>query len=222
VSGLDIEEILLSGARFKLGPLNLPRLNALDISDTKDRCILILNSLKDSPIARLDLSRTSIVNLWSIQNFSETLRQLVLSFTPVRNVSLLSKCRLLETLNLSHTKVQDRWGMHKVVKHLLSLKKIYLEGTPLQSFASSFLDTSDRARRSRQEVNAQAGGGHAGNGGNPAEQQGDQENEVQVEEENNEDDDDAGQEHENNPEEEEVDLIAVADNAFIDIGINLY
>ena len=63
LSGLDIEELLLMGARFKLGPLNLPKLSALDISHTKTRCILILNSLRDSPIVSLDLSHTSIVNL---------------------------------------------------------------------------------------------------------------------------------------------------------------
>jgi len=115
ISGLDIEELLLSGARFKLGPLSLPRLNALDISNTKDRCLLILNTLKNSPIAHLDLSHTSIVNLWRLTNFSKTLRRLDLSHTPVENIKHLSNCSVLESVDVSYTNVHDKDEMLEVV-----------------------------------------------------------------------------------------------------------
>jgi len=155
ISGLDIEEILLSGAKFQLGPLDLPRLTALDISNTKDRCLLILNRLKYSPIVHLDLSYTTIVNLWPVRNFSRTLRQLDLSNTPVENITHLRKCRSLETLSLSYTKVRS--GIWWVSEHLQSLQKISLEGTPLEDMVGAIL-SSIKARRVSQENDAQEGG----------------------------------------------------------------
>lgn len=226
VSFSNIEEILLSGARFKLGPLNLPCLNALDISKTKGRCILILNSLKYSPIARLDLSHTSIVNLWSIRNFSETLRQLVLSFTPVHNISLLSKCHLLFSLNLSYTKVNDPYGMHWVANHLHSLEQINLEGTSLHHLVNEILHTSYRARRIQEEAAAQAVVDHGDAGGNPEFEEalpdlgGPWDNEIEAEEEDYEGDYNAGHGHENNPEDDDVESTGVAAINFINFGFS--
>merc|ERR1719245_96144 len=140
ISGLNIEELLISGARFKLGPLSLPSLNALDISNTKDRCLLILNTLKKSPIAHLDLSHTTIVNLWRLTNFSKTLRRLDLSHTPVENITHLSNCCVLETLDLSYTKVHHKDEMLEVAQFLPSLLKIDLDGTPVQHMVSRVLE----------------------------------------------------------------------------------
>jgi len=163
LSGLNIEELLLSGARFELGPLSFPRLNALDVSNTKDRCLMIPHILKKSPIAHLDLSHTTIVNLWRITNFSKTLRRLDVSHTPVENIRHLRHCRVLETLDLSYTKVHDWEEISWLAARLRSLSKIGLDGTPLQHLANLVLGKSNQAREwFEKEASAQGSQAEAG------------------------------------------------------------
>jgi len=161
ISGMDIEEIFLSGARFQVGPLDLPRLKALDISNTKGCCISILNVLHNSPIVHLDLSYTTIVNLWPITLSSRTLRVLLLSHTPVENITPISRCQNLKTLSLSYTKVKEhRSVIFWVAAKLIKLEEIYLEGTPLKDKVNSVLNESKRSRKmheKREESNSEEG-----------------------------------------------------------------